>query len=61
MQSKYLALLLSILGVISVIYTQYYAKPELTSFDNWMNQYNVKYNSVFERAYRERIFLENLA
>jgi hypothetical protein len=61
MESKYLAVLLAILGAVSVLYTQYDAKPELTSFENWMNQYNVKYDSMFERAYREKIFLENLA
>lgn len=61
MESKNLAILIAILGAVSVLYSQYEAKPELTAFESWMNQYNVKYDSMFERAYRERIFLENLA
>ena len=61
MESKNLAILIAILGAVSVLYSQYEAKPEVSAFESWMTEYNVKYDSMFERAYRERIFLENLA
>jgi hypothetical protein len=47
MQSKYLALLFSVVAVISVLYTQYNTEREITTFANWMNQYNVNYDSIF--------------
>ena len=62
MESKNLAvLIIAIVGVISVLYCQKNVETKLLSFENWINWYNVKYDSMFERAYRERIFLENLA
>ncbi len=59
MDSKLVAILIALLGAVSVLYTQ--NQTEVTSFESWMTQYNVKYESMFEKAYRERIFLENLA
>lgn len=61
MDSKYLAIILAILGTLSVLYTQNGAQPELTGFNSWKATHGVKYDSMFEQAYRERIFLENLA
>ena len=60
MDSKLVAILIALLGAASVMFTQYQA-PEATSFESWMTTHNVKFDSMFERAYRERIFLENLA
>lgn len=61
MNSKLVAVLIAILSTASVLYTQYEAKPEVSSFESWMTQHGVKYDSMFEKAYRERVFLENLA
>lgn len=61
MDTKIVAILLAILGAASVLYTQYDAKPELSAFAKWQTQFNVNFDSMFEKAYRERIFLENLA
>ena len=61
MNTKTLVALLAIVGTLSVLYTQIDSKPELSAFEKWNNQFNVNYDSMFERAYRERIFLENLA
>lgn len=47
------------MGAASVLYTQ--TKPEVSAFEKWQVEHNVKYDSMFEKAYRERIFLENLA
>lgn len=61
MDTKLVAILLALLSAASVLYTQYDAKPELSAFESWQTKFNVKYESMFEKAYRERIFLENLA
>ncbi len=61
MDSKTLAVVIALLGTLSVLYSQYDAKPELTAFASWKSKFNVKFDSLFEEAYRERIFLENLA
>ena len=61
MNTKTLAALIAIIGALSALYTQVDLKPEVTAFEQWKTQFNVKYDSMFEHAYRERIFLENLA
>ena len=61
MNTKTLVALLAIVGTLSVLYTQIDSKPEVSAFEKWNNKFNVNYDSMFERAYRERIFLENLA
>ena len=61
MNSKYVAVIIAILGAVSVLYTQSAAKPEVTAFESWKIEHGVTYASMFESAYRERIFLENLA
>jgi C1A family cysteine protease len=61
MDSKLIAILIALLGAASIFATQFEAKPELTAFDSWMTKHSVTYDSMFERAYRERVFLENLA
>lgn len=35
METKFVAILLAILGAASVLYTEHNAKPELTSFAKW--------------------------
>jgi len=61
MDSKLIAILIALLSVASVMYTQQESKPEISAFESWQVEYNVKYDSMFEKAYRERVFLENLA
>lgn len=61
MDTKTLALILAVLGALSVVYNETQTKPEVTDFESWKVQYGISYESMFENAYRERIFLENLA
>lgn len=61
MDTKILALVLVLLGTASVLYTSYDSKSSVSAFAQWKSKYNVNYNSVFEEAYREKVFLENLA
>lgn len=61
MNSKTIAVLLAVMGALSVLYTQTKTESNLTEFQSWKAQYNMKFESMFEESYRERIFLENLA
>jgi C1A family cysteine protease len=61
MNAKTLAVLLAVMGAVSVLYNQTQTETTLTEFQSWKNKYNVKFESMFEEAYRERIFMENLA
>jgi C1A family cysteine protease len=61
MNTKAFAVILAILSVATVMYTQHQAKPELSAFESWKSEFGVEYGSMFEEAYRERVFLENLA
>lgn len=61
MDSKTIAVLLAIMGALSVLYNQTQTETTLTAFQSWKSKYNMKYESMFEESYRERIFLENLA
>ena len=48
MNSKTLAVVIALLGTLSVLYSQYEAKPELTAFASWKAKFNVKFESLFE-------------
>ena len=61
MNSKTLAVLLAVMGALSVLYTQTKPESNLTEFQSWKAKYNMKFDSMFEEAYREKIFLANLA
>ncbi len=61
MDSKTLALLLALMGAVSVLYNQTQTESTLTEFQSWKSKYSIKYETMFEESYRERIFLENLA
>jgi len=61
MDSKFLAVMIAVLGAVSVLYAQHDTKPEISTFESWKLDHSVKFDSMFEYAYRERIFLENLA
>jgi hypothetical protein len=47
MDSKLIAILIALLSVASVMYTQQEAKPEISAFESWQAEYNVKYDSMF--------------
>ena len=61
MDSKQVALLLALLTAATVIFTQVEKTSEISEFESWKLQYGVHFESAFENAYRERIFLENKA
>lgn len=61
MDTKTLALILAVLGALSVVYNQTQTQPEASNFESWKLKFGIKYESQFENAYRERIFLENIA
>ena len=61
MNSKTLAVLLAVMGALSVLYTQTKPESNLTEFQSWKAKFNMKFDSMFEEAYREKIFLANLA
>ena len=61
MDSKTIALLLAIIGTATVLIGQAQPQSELSEFESWKATFGVKYESMFEESYRERVFLENLA
>ena len=61
MNKKVLATLLALIGVISVFVGQTQTNNSVTDFQSWKSKYNMKFESQFEEAYRERVFMENLA
>lgn len=60
MNGKQLAVLLAIIGAAAVLLNNQTASP-VSEFESWKSTHGVKFSSEFENAYRERIFLENLA
>ena len=61
MDSKQVALLLAVLTAATVLFTQVEKTETISEFEAWKAQYGVKYESAFESAYREKIFLQNKA
>ena len=61
MNKKVLATLLALIGAISVFVGQTQTNNSVTDFQSWKSKYNMKFESQFEEAYRERVFMENLA
>jgi len=41
MNTKALAVIIAILGAVSVMYTQHQAKPELSFFESWKSEFGV--------------------
>ena len=52
---------MAILGLASVLFMNQGVDNKLSEFESWKLKFGVKYDSMFEDAYRERVFLENLA
>lgn len=61
MNAKTLAVLLALAGAVSVLLTQVKPTTPVSEFAAWKAKFNIKFDSAFEEAYRERIFLENIA
>jgi C1A family cysteine protease len=53
-------ILLAIIAVAALLFNQH-AAPAQNDFQLWKQEFGMKYDSMFEEAYRERVFLENLA
>ncbi len=60
MNGKQLAVILAIIGAAAVLLGQQ-TTNKVSEFESWKAKHGVSYASEFENAYRERIFLENLA
>ena len=60
MDAKQLAVLIALLGAAAVLFNAHTASP-VSEFESWKAAHGISYSSQFENAYRERIFLENLA
>lgn len=59
MESKHIALLLAVITAASVLFTQTERNPIASEFEAWKAKHGVAFESAFENAYREKIFLEN--
>lgn len=60
MDAKQIAVLIALLGAAAVLLNTHTASP-VSEFDSWKATHGISYASQFENAYRERIFLENVA
>lgn len=59
MDSKQIALLLAVITAASVLFTQVDRTSAVSDFEAWKSHHGIKYESAFENAYREKVFLEN--
>jgi C1A family cysteine protease len=60
MNGKQLAVLLAVIGAAAVL-LNVNNSSNASEFESWKSKHGIKFASEFENAYRERIFLENLA
>ena len=60
MSGKQITAVLAILAVAAMI-LNHQAAPSKNEFQLWKEKFGVTYESMFEEAYRERVFFENLA
>ena len=60
MNGKQIAVILAIIGAAAVLLGQQQTS-KVSDFESWKARHSVNYASQFENAYRERVFLENLA
>lgn len=60
MNGKQLAVLLAFVGAAVMLLNHQNTTP-VSEFESWKSTYGISFDSHFENAYRERIFLENLA
>ena len=60
MDGKQLAVLVALIGTAMVLLNQHTATP-VSEFESWKATHGITFDSQFENAYRERVFLENVA
>lgn len=60
MNGKQLAVLIAVIGAAAVLLNVQQSST-VSEFESWKSKHSIKYASEFENAYRERIFIENLA
>ncbi len=60
MNGKQLAVILAIIGAAALLFSTQ-TSSKVSEFESWKSNHGVSYASEFENAYRERIFIENLA
>jgi C1A family cysteine protease len=60
MAGKELAVVLAVLAMAAVLFNQH-AAPAQNEFQLWKQRFGMKFESMFEEAYRERVFFQNLA
>ena len=60
MNGKQLAVLLAFIGAAAVL-LQHNQQSQVSEFESWKAKHSISYESMFENAYREKVFLENLA
>lgn len=61
MTGKEIAAILAILGAITMVAVHQKETTDASDFAQWQTKFGVTYDSMFEKVYRERVFLENLA
>ena len=60
MNGKQLTALVVFIGALALILSQTQGS-KTSEFEAWKVKYGISYSSQFENAYREKIFLRNLA
>jgi C1A family cysteine protease len=60
MNGKQLAVVLALIGAAAV-FLGHESTSKVSQFEAWKAKHSISYGSQFEEAYREKIFLENLA
>jgi C1A family cysteine protease len=60
MNGKQIAVILALIGITAFILGQQ-QPSKVNDFESWKSKYTIHYASHLEDAYRERIFIENLA
>ena len=61
MDSKQVAILLAVISVATVLFAQVERTAQVSEFEAWKSQHGVSFESSFENAYREKVFLQTLA
>lgn len=60
MNEKHIAAIIAIIGIATMLFNHQNA-PAVSEFDHWKIQHGITFSSEIENAYRESIFLKNLA
>ena len=60
MRGRALIIVFAAIAVFGILYGQE-GTSSSSEFESWKGKYGVVYSSEFENAYRERVFIDNLA